>query len=182
MRHKGNLTGFVVIIVGILLLLNNLDLIELSWERLWPVLPLALGVCFLIQFAQNRDKGILIPATLFTGVGIFFFMFTTGVFPWDAMGDWWPIFPLLLGLGFFFAYLADMRDSGLLIPATILLTVGGVFLARNNPVTRGYLKYWPVVLVIAGLFMFFGNMFPEKEAPMSKGEHPEEPKDGPVNG
>lgn len=177
MRRAGNFLGFAVMIVGIGLLLNNLGLIDLSWDRIWPIFPLLLGISFLFQFVQHHDKGILIPATICTGVGLFFFAFTTRMLQWGDMGNWWPIFPLLVGLGFLFAYLADVRDTGLLIPATILLTVGGVFLAQNNDLTRSYLKYWPVLLVVAGLFMFLGNLLPVKERRPSKEGPTEEPKE-----
>lgn len=163
MRRSANLLGFVVMIVGLVLLLNNLNLVDLGWHRIWPVFPLLLGLSFFVKFVQSKDKGILIPATLFSGVSIFFFMFTTGALRWEEMSLWWPVFPLVLGLGFLLAFLADIRDTGLLVPAAIFLVIGGVFLAENNPLTRGYLKYWPVIIVAAGLFMFVGNLFPETQ-------------------
>lgn len=177
MRRSGNFLGFAVMIVGLVLLLNNLKLVDLSWERIWPVFPLILGVSFFVKFVQSRDKGILIPATLFTGVSIFFFMFTTGALRWEDMGQWWPVFPLVLGFGFLLAFLADIRDTGLLIPAAIFLVIGGIFLAENNPFTKGYLKYWPAIIVVVGMFMFLGNLFPEtKEAKQPEVVKPREPE------
>jgi hypothetical protein len=159
MRKTGNLLGLFLTLVGIFLLFGNLGLIELDWNNLWPIFPLFLGLFFFLQYLNHKDKGIIIPATLFTGIGVFFLMFTlpNGV-PWSQMSQWWPIIPMILGFGFFLAYLADMKDSGLLIPATVLLVVGGVSLSNTVSWTKSYLRYWPVLLILIGVVIFLGNL------------------------
>lgn len=164
MRKTGNLMGFVLLIVGMVILFHNLGLITLSWKVLWPAFPLLVGLLLYFQFYNSRDKGILIPATLLTGIGIFFFFFTLpNGLPWARMGQWWPIFPLFLGLGFFFTYLADRKDTGLLIPTTVLLVVGGIFLAGNVEWAMTYLRYWPIILILVGLVVLLGNLGEGKE-------------------
>lgn len=164
MRKTGNLMGLLLLIVGVVLLFHNLGLISLSWKMLWPVFPLLVGLSLFFQYFQSHDKGVLIPATLLTGIGIFFFLFTMpwGL-PWSSMGQWWPVFPLFLGLGFFLSYLSDRKDTALLIPATILLVVGSVFLAGNVHWAKTYLKYWPVILIIVGIVVFIENIGDKKE-------------------
>lgn len=166
MRKTGNLMGVLLLIVGMVLLFNNLGLITLSWKMLWPIFPMLVGVSLFLQFFRSRDKGVLIPATMLTGVGLFFFLFTLphGI-PWSGMGLWWPVFPLFLGLGFFFAYLADTKDTSLLFPATVLLVVGSVFLATNVQWAKTYLKYWPVILIIVGIVVFLGSTGEDKTGP-----------------
>lgn len=166
MRKTGNLMGVVLLLAGIVLLFNNLGLIALSWQSLWPVFPMFVGLSLYYQFYRSREKGVLIPATLLTGIGIFFLIFTLpNGLPWSHMGLWWPVFPLFVGLGFFFAYLTDTKDTGMLIPATILLVVGSVFLAGNIEWAKTYLKYWPLILIVVGIVVFFGNKGEDKPEP-----------------
>jgi hypothetical protein len=46
--------GALLIVFGILFLLNNFGATWLTWDRLWPVALLALGIWLLISFALQR--------------------------------------------------------------------------------------------------------------------------------
>ncbi|HHZ19998.1 MAG TPA: hypothetical protein GX391_05760 [Firmicutes bacterium] len=161
MRRPSNGFGLVLVLVGTLLLMNNLGYIRLHWGQVWPAFPLVFGLSLFLQFLHDWDRGILVPATLFSGAGIFFYYLVnspTG-FNWGALAEWWPIFPLLLGVGFILGYLADPRDTGFLIPAAIFVLFGGLSLAGKVDGFRFYAKYWPLLLILFGLVMILTNIF-----------------------
>lgn len=164
MRRPGNGIGLILILVGLLLLLSNLGYIRFGWGQIWPVFLLVFGLSLFLQFFQGRDKGVLVPAALFVGSGIFFFFFTLpNGLGWGDMIKWWPIFPLLMGIGFFLGYLADLRDTSFLIPAIIFSLFGGLSLAGNLERFRIYLKFWPLLLILVGLATVLSNMIPNKK-------------------
>ena len=73
MRRPSNGFGLVLVLVGTLLLMNNLGYIRLHWGQVWPAFPLVFGLSLFLQFLHDWDRGILVPATLFSGAGIFFY-------------------------------------------------------------------------------------------------------------
>ena len=55
-RSTGYLPGLIVIAVGLLFLLGNLNVLPLhSWWQLWPVAVIAVGVTRLVDSAAGRD-------------------------------------------------------------------------------------------------------------------------------
>ena len=77
------------------------------------------------------------------------------------MQDYWPTFPLIVGLAFVATWAAGRcRATGLLVPAAVGLLVGGV----GFSFTLDWLGGWvipviengpPLVLVVMGLLMVF---------------------------
>jgi hypothetical protein len=48
-RHRGIWGGVILIGVGAVLLLDNLKLLNIDWDKYWPVFLIALGVWIVIQ-------------------------------------------------------------------------------------------------------------------------------------
>jgi hypothetical protein len=64
----------------------------------------------------------------------------------------WPTFILGPGVGLLMMYLFGKRESGLLIPAFILIGLSAIFFVAFGPF-RYYSRYWPVLLILVGLFL-----------------------------
>ena len=152
--------GLILIGVGGWFLLRTLGFPLPGIGAMWPIFPTVVGIAFFVGWLFTPDKGdaygIMIPATINFLVGLFFFTFTLGIFDWSAMGYLWPVFPLIVGISFFVAWVFSLfRVWGLLIPGGITAMVGIVGLAFTLGAEAGYLqwvfKLWPLALIALGL-------------------------------
>lgn len=136
MRSKQN-TGVILAMLGFVLLLASHKLVKLGWVGFWPLFILGLGLLFLLEYFSGwrihknpgEKKELLVPGVFCTGTGIFLFLFSLEYLSWTYLGGLWPVFLLLLGLGFYVSFFADRQDQGLLIPGGLLTLTGGSGLA-----------------------------------------------------
>lgn len=158
MRKSNNLLVILILICGVALLAHNLDIISISWDIVWPIFPLVYGLYLFSQFYKTRNKDMLTPATILTGAGAVFFL---NVIPhgltWPGTIPWWPIFPLLWGLGTLFSYMAGNKDKSLLLTSTILICGSVFFLFGYTPWALSYLKFWPVILIAVCIVILIYN-------------------------
>jgi hypothetical protein len=56
-ENRQYLTGGIVGLLGLLLLLNNLDVIELSWGYIWPVVIVLIGLTIIFH-SMNRRRAL----------------------------------------------------------------------------------------------------------------------------
>jgi len=147
MENKARLTpGIILIVLGIIFFLINLDI--LSMRTLWPGFVLIIGLGFLCSyFASRRNYGLLMPGSILTIIGLLFFY--CAFCGWDAMAYLWPIFLIAPAVGLFLMYVFGRRETGLLIPSGILAVLGIIFLSLS-PETG---VFWPVLLIIMGLII-----------------------------
>ena len=75
------LWGILLIVLGLLALLSNLNVLGNASDLVWGVLFAAVGVAFLFLFVQNRDHwcGRCIPGLGAVGLGLLI-----------IVGDWMP--------------------------------------------------------------------------------------------
>jgi len=164
-RHLG--LGIVLIILGLIFLLHNLDIIWVSeW---WPIILILIGVLFFMGWVRDRQQtGMLLPAGIFLVIGAQFLFIHAS----------WPIYILAPAVGFWLMYLLGERDPGLLIPAFILTIVALVFWLDNTV----FEDYWPVLLIILGLILvlFPGRRLglPHSESESEEPDEPQEPAGG----
>jgi len=164
--RRGSIVPAVLLIaVGVIFLLVNLNVIpRVSIAELWPALPVLIGLGMLLQFLLGglRDPGLVTGGTIFLLTGLFFFLFTLevnlpglGVVRWGLMGELWPAFPLIVAIALLLQWIAGgLRDTGLLVPVTILGIVGlagFAFTLDRFPAFRAIVEYWPVLLIVLGL-------------------------------
>ena len=154
--RSGNIAiGLIIIVIGGWFLLQALGVELPSVGALWPLLLMGGGLVFLFMYATGRDRdpGTLIPGVGGVLLGLFFFLFTLGILPWEAMGTYWPVLIILGGLAFLVAYLFGREDPGLLIPGVGGLLIGFFFLAF----TTGTLSWedmgvlWPLFPLLGGV-------------------------------
>jgi predicted membrane protein len=57
-EHRQFVTGSAITILGLLFLLNNLDVIDLRWRIIWPVLIVFIGVVIIYHSLWRKNKAI----------------------------------------------------------------------------------------------------------------------------
>ena len=145
--------GLGLIGLGTALLVATL----VGWDSIWPAFPLLGGLFFYCAYVDSgfQDEGLAFAGTLAVLIGVFFFGFTLGFWEWEAMERLWPVFILILGLAFLALFLAQRRgrDWGALSLGLVAVVAGGVGLAiTHKALGTQVVKYWPVLLVLVGLF------------------------------
>jgi hypothetical protein len=159
--------GLVMIAVGGWFLLRTLGFRLPGMGQMWPIFPTLVGVSIFVGWLFTPDKranyGMMIPATINVLVGLFFFLFTMDIFPWGAMGYLWPVFPLIVGISFFVAWVFSLFSAwGLLIPGGITATVGivglGFTLSAHSGLFAWIVRLWPLALIALGVLVLFGGL------------------------
>ncbi len=116
------LLGGLFVVGGLLLLLQNLDVLFAPWDLVWSVILLASGLAFLGYFLEKPDQWWApIPALAFIAIGALIFLNTTAP---RISGAWGGSIVLGdLGLGFWLAYLVRRRHWWAIIPGGVLVTL-----------------------------------------------------------
>jgi len=158
-RFRGILWGGILLAAGTWFLLQRLG-VELPnfFSALWPIFPFMFGAAFLVTYftGECKDPGLVWPGTFGVLIGLFFFLFSFGLFDWEQMSELWPVFPFVVGLSFVATWVAGgFREMGLLVPGTITLAVGVFGLGFELGVldARTLNMLWPLALVLLGAFM-----------------------------
>jgi hypothetical protein len=145
--------GIILVVIGILLLLETLDLYIFHWS----LILVCVGLGFMIFAFSSEDKGGVFPGTIFLLIGLLFFLRYHDILD-DPMFLMWPIFLVIIGAAFLLLYIFRPDDWGLLIPAGILLFLGILSFAHNydflpwEPM-RFVQRYWPLILIAIGAKM-----------------------------
>jgi hypothetical protein len=94
--------AIIVIGIGVLFLLNNLNILYFSeWARYWPVILIAVG---LVKLVDANSPGGHVTGAIFVAVGAILLGQTLGYLKVD-MRDLWPLF--LIGAGLLMLFRGD---------------------------------------------------------------------------
>lgn len=164
MKRENVVWGVILILVGIGFLLYQLRP-DLFAGISWPWILLALGGIFLISALLARVGGLMIPAVFLLGLGgIFTYQVNTG--DWGSWAYIWTLMPGFAGLGMLLGGLFDRELAQargvavfLLGLSVVLFAVFGGFFGLEPSV----LRYWPVVLILIGAYVFLRAMRPREK-------------------
>lgn len=154
MKRENVVWGIILIAIGGFFLLNQL-MQDLFGGFTWPWIFLGLGGIFALASLIGRVGGLMIPGVILLGLGgIFIYMTNTG--NWD---NWpvWLLMPGLVGLGMLIGGLYD-RDLARARPVALFMLVGALILFAvfgGLGLSPGLLRFWPVLLILLGLFVLF---------------------------
>jgi hypothetical protein len=140
-----------IVLAGIMLLVFNLMNVSLTIDKIWPAIPIVIGLSFLLKV--NTDYGVVFPAIILIGVGTIFYIDNLQLLgPGVNMGQLWPLFPIVVGLAFVALFVFRPRDWGVLIPAAACLITGVVFLSMQNVQSLVVYIIAPVIILV-GILM-----------------------------
>lgn len=168
MTRTNRILGAILVILGALFLLKNLNivnplfdifnfgnLISMFWPSLFLLLP---GLLFHYGYAKGnkRSPGLLIPGGMLLVWGVTCQL--SMIF--NIWGATWPGFILGFAFGLYEFYLCT-KIKGLLIPIGILGGLSAIFFATfslNELIGYNTRKsITPIVLIIIGLIVIFGG-------------------------
>ena len=143
--------AYLLIFIGLILLVVNLDILDINIGDLWPLFVLGAGIVFFVNWNKERNNsGLLFVGILLSIIGMLFLFMT--ITDWDLMEYLWPVFILAPGLGFLGMFSVDRKkDKGLIIPAYILIGLSVIFLVLQSPLD----EFWPLILIAIGVVILF---------------------------
>lgn len=115
--------GLLLILAGVMLLLESLNLVALNWDMLIGPLFFIGGLIFILRYLTNRGEWWpLIPGLVLMALGLIIF------FDQSAFADQWSglIFLGFLGIAFWLIYFLHRENWWAIIPAGTLTTLAVV--------------------------------------------------------
>jgi hypothetical protein len=155
-QPKFSLFGIALIIIGVLLLLKNLDVLSLRFSSyFWPVVML-IGLVGVGQgFSVNRRGKIFWSTVVFLYA---LFLFLRSLDSIEVRGHLFiPASFFVFGLAFLMMYLANVKEWSLIIPSFVLLGLGSMFILDEYGYVDGWevwysiRQYWPIAIILFGL-------------------------------
>lgn len=155
--------GILLIVIGIILIIQKMFFIQFfSWQYFWPIFVLIPGLSFEFSyFFKRKAPGTLVPGGILTTYGILFFFetFTN----WNFSDYTWPVYPLGVAIGLFQLYLHSGRNSGILIPVSILTAVSAISFISMLMHGLSWLfqssLVWGGALIVVGIIILFKSLF-----------------------
>lgn len=164
MKRENIIWGIVLILLGAGFLIFQLYPDRFAGAN-WPWILVALGGVFFVLSLLTRTGGTMVPGAVLLGLGgIFLYQTRTG--NWASWSYIWTLIPGFVGAGLLLGSLVDpqlrtARSGGLitLVISLILFAIfGGLF-----GLSPSVLRYWPVLLIIAGAVIFVRSLRPRRE-------------------
>lgn len=155
--------GIVLIAFGVLIVLNQLDIIRMTGYMIPAVIMLGLALVFHLCYALGgRSRvGFLVPGGIMLLYGVHFLL--GYIFGSNLFGKLWPLFVLGPALGLFELYVFSRGRSGSMVPVFILTTIGGAALLRSF-FDFSFFLVIGAALVILGVVLFCGAFRRQKQA------------------
>lgn len=163
--------GTVLLLVGVVLTLGQLNVLNITTDLIWPIILLSLALLFHLYFflSSSRNEGLLVPGGILLVYG-FYFLAVSG---FDAEpSKLWPLFILGPAFGLLELYVFSKGRSGSLIPVFILAAIGGGFLITFNTDLRVEVIF-AIILIGIGLSLMVSAIF---RGPRKNGYRPIEVK------
>ena len=156
--RRGSLVpGLVLVGLGLVLLVNRLEWAEVRWYHIYPLILLAIGLGSAYSIRGRGNRQGIFPAVFFLSLGVFFVLRNYDIIPHLYVDDFWPIFLIAPGLGMIATVLFVPSEWRMLIPGGALVIFGSLLMADELGYVAIYRlwDYWPVLLIAAGLSVFF---------------------------
>jgi hypothetical protein len=148
-----------LIALGVVFLIGSLGLGQITGGLLF----LGLSAAFLAARVLTGIYGFAVPAGILAGFGGYVALEEAGALP--SHGGGW--FFILLGLGFLAVYVIGFRPAAIwpFFPAAALIGFGalieGLVSAWPLASLAWVASYWPVVLIVVGLWLLVRDRLPE---------------------
>ncbi len=165
--NKRVLTGLILIIVGLIIFLGNMDFLEGDFT----LIIISTGFYFVYYLSGNKDKkkniGFLIPANIIFMLGLF--TIAEENLQIEKLSG--TLFFVFMGTAFLLVYLLHtihQKDLSYGERNWPLITAGAVYLFSGFIFSIEYLEaeyfarifgtYWPVILIIIGVIIIIRNL------------------------
>lgn len=172
MKRRGSFTlGFLLVLLGAWFLTVQFvpDIGEwMAQVADWPFWVIGPGLVFIFAGLISGVTELMIPGSIISGIGlILYYQNATG--DWQSWSYAWALIIVFVGIGIFLANLfkGDLRTaieeggSTFMTGAIMFLIFGSIFRAAFGQ-TPMLGDYWPVLLIVFGLWLLIKPFFRRK--------------------
>jgi len=173
MKRKGSATfGVLLILAGAWFLAVELIPSFNEWYTQfadWPFWVIGPGVVFLFAAVISGVSALAIPGAIISGIGgILYYQQTTG--DWQSWSYAWALISGFVGIGIFVMHLLDgkvkkaFKEGGnLVLTSAVTFMLFGSFMRSIFGQEPFFGEYWPVLIIVWGVWMLVRPMFRGKK-------------------
>ncbi len=167
--------GVILILIGGLMLLHQLDLFYLTGDRLIAIISLLVGVAMLRKSIDHPERKGLLGGSFFTLFALSLFIFDFSLRPFARplfLGD---LFIVLAVSNLIYFLFSGMSKSLNIFMFFFFGAIGGTMIAVYYDLIDVWeldevvSTYWPVVLIVIGLLIIIDGMTSHRKKRL--GEH-----------
>ena len=160
--------GVLLIGFGLWLILDRMHL-NAEFDIILPVLGGVAGIFLLFEAFRLKSESSIFWGTSILLVSLFFALRNSGAIMYLYPDEYWPIFPLALGLGFLSKFLMRPSRWGVLIPGVILLMVGVTGALEISGLwydgwSSMWSYFWPILIILIGVGILFNSFRQQKKS------------------
>ncbi|MFC1553810.1 hypothetical protein ACFL7D_04165 [candidate division KSB1 bacterium] len=175
-RNGSIIPGLILVGIGVVMILDSIDIYYVPWDLLIPVITVFLGLHMWIKSTRREDRRGVFSGTFLVVLGGFYFAWNYGTLDYYFyFQNPYPIFPMALGLAFLSVFVASPRKWWAILPAIIFLGIGFMgFLVSMRRfrfydwddfrhyiyISPHFFKdiFFPAILVVIGLILILSNI------------------------
>jgi len=154
--------GVFLILIGLGIFFDKLNLFAFTWSRLWPIGLIIIGIWATVSAFIYNQRGKIFAGTFIFLFGILYFLKNYNYI--SLRHDiFLPALMIVIGLSFFMLFVFEPKDWGVLIPSLIFICIGLLITFTR----LGYLFYyevwdflaiyWPIILILIGISMLISK-------------------------
>ncbi|MCH7754767.1 hypothetical protein IH970_06545 [candidate division KSB1 bacterium] len=151
----------ILIAVGVLFLLDNLNVLDIGnfWE-FWPVILIAVGLMKLTG-SNFQDKS---SASVLIGIGLLFLLLNLDILYWDEIWQFWPLILILIGVSIIFKHKNRSESDGSKHSEN-RIDIVAIFGGNSKTITSDYFEGGNITALFGGVKLDFG------QAKLAEGEN-----------
>jgi hypothetical protein len=148
--------GIGLVMVGVAMLLDRLDVIQFGWQPVFWALIAAFGVAKVVESFGKKKSGPVFWGTILFLLGVYNLLRDFDVV---ELRSYWalPAMLVAIGLSLLMMYISTPKEWHVLVPAILLLGIGVVMIMTEYgyfyqyEVSEAIRMYWPVGLILFGV-------------------------------
>ena len=158
--------GSILILIGGIFLLDNLDVFDFSW----PLILVGIGAILLIQSVLDKQHQPVQGGVLLLLLGLVFLADQENWLPWGMSRDW-PLLLFAVGISSIAGYWANPKKRGNLTGGIFMLAIASLFLATEYhyfdwDVIGDVFEWWPLILLGLGVWLLVKDRRPKPPDPL----------------
>ena len=143
----------ILIAVGILFLLDNLDVLDiLAFKKFWPVILIAIGLMKLTG-SNFQDKS---SASVLISIGLLFLLLNLNILYWGDIRQFWPLILILIGVSIIFKHRTRSAGDGSKHSEN-RVDVVAIFGGNSKIITSDHFEGGNVTALFGGAKLDFGG-------------------------
>lgn len=166
-RRSSIVAGVILILVGVVFALTQI--ISFTTLHTWPFFVIGAGLLLFVLGAILNAPDMAVPACIVGGIGAILLFMANNPGYWSAWSYAWTLIPAFVAIGMFIAWLMGARDryhiwnilDTLLSSIIMFFIFAAIFIPFLHvpQIPEETLKYWPLLLVAAGVIIFIRGFF-----------------------